>query len=71
MSDMISDLKYLKIFITLILLASVIQSRINKTDGTKIPIRAEDMKGLVNFNFKIFKWFSWNYIKIVIAGYYL
>lgn len=59
---MISDLKYLKVFITLILLVSVIQSRINKVDHTKIPIRAESMReGLVNHNFKKFKWLPWNY----------
>ena len=73
MLDMIADLTYLKIFITLIPLASVIQSRINKTDCIKIPIRAESMKeGLVNCNFKHCKWLPWNYIiKIVLAGYYL
>ena len=60
--DMISDLKYLKIFITLILSVSLIQSRINKVDHTKIPIRAESMReGLVNHNFKKFKWLPWNY----------
>lgn len=47
----ISDFKYVKIFITLILLTLVIQSRINKTNGTKMQMRADDMKDdLANYN---------------------
>lgn len=53
MLDVISDFKYVKILITLLLLAPVIPSRINETAGTKMQIRVEDMKeGLANYNLK-------------------
>lgn len=51
----------------------MIQTRVNKTDDTKIQITAEDMKGgLANYNFKKFKMGALElFIKIALVGYFL